>query len=145
MIPPHPNGGVRLRTSARQCAPDGLPPRSEPSSAWPPAGTLGVVTGVVGPIIALLVVAFLALILRWSFGSTQMPGPVPDRRGADFGLLHEVAVVGSVGEADTLRGVLSDAEIRSTTADAGWGRVRVLVFAADLELARALVGPGSTF
>jgi hypothetical protein len=39
--------------------------------------------------------------------------------------------------------VLSDANIRSTTADGGRGRVRVLVFAADLEHARALVGPGT--
>ena len=50
----------------------------------------------------------------------------------------------TVDEAgDALRAVLSDANIRSTTADAGRGRVRVLVFAADLEQARALVGPGA--
>jgi hypothetical protein len=103
------------------------------------------VTGVVGPVVALLVVAFLALVLRWAFGVSRMPGPVPDGKSTDFGLLHEVAIAGSAGEANALRAVLSDANIRSTTADAGRGRVRVLVFAADLEQAKALVGPGTTY
>jgi hypothetical protein len=105
----------------------------------------GRVTGVVGPIVALLVVAFLALLLRWTFGSAGMPGPVPDGKGSDFGLLENVALAHSAGEANALRAVLSDAGIRSTTAVAGRGRVRVLVFAADSERAKALVGPGSTY
>lgn len=88
-------------------------------------------------------VAFLALVLRWAFGIQRVPGPVPDGKSSDYGLLHQVTVVSSPGEANALRAVLSDASIRSTTADAGRGRVRVLVFAADLEQARALVGPGT--
>jgi hypothetical protein len=100
------------------------------------------VTDVVGPIVALVVVAFLALLLRWAFGSARMPGPAPDGRSSDFGLLQNVAVATSAGEANALRAVLSDAGIRSTTVDAGRGRVRVLVFAADVDRARALVGPG---
>lgn len=74
-----------------------------------------------------------------------MPGPAPDGRSADFGLLQNVAVATSAGEANALRALLSDAGIRSTTADAGRGRVRVLVFAADVERARALVGPGGSY
>ncbi|WP_205752138.1 hypothetical protein [Cryptosporangium phraense] len=100
-------------------------------------------TGVVAPIVALLVVAFLALLLRWTYGTQRVVGPRPDGKSTDYGLLHEVAVAPSRGEANALRAVLSDANIRSTTAEAGRGRVRVLVFAADVEQARALVGPGT--
>jgi hypothetical protein len=103
----------------------------------------GPVTDVVGLVVALVVMGFLALLLRWAYGSARMPGPAPEGKSTDFGLLHEVAVVGSAGEANALRAVLSDANIRSTVANVGRGRVRVLVFAADLERARALVGPGT--
>ena len=103
----------------------------------------GAVTDVIGPIIALVVVAFLALLLRWAFGSAGMPGPAPDGPSSDFGLLQNVAVAPSAGEANALRAVLSDAGIRSTTVGAGRGRVRVLVFAADVDRAKALVGPGT--
>jgi hypothetical protein len=101
------------------------------------------VTDVLGPIVALLVVAFLALVLRWAFGSARMPGPSPEGKSTDFGLLHEVATATSAGEANALRAVLSDANIRSTVDNVGRGRVRVLVFATDVQQARALVGPGS--
>ena len=94
-------------------------------------------------IVAFVVVAFLAVLLRWTFGSTRVAGPAPDGKTSDFGLLHEVAVANSAGEANALRALLSDANIRSTTTEAGRGKVRVLVFAADLEQARALVGPGA--
>ena len=103
----------------------------------------GTVTGFVAIVVALLVVAFLVLMLRWTFGGPRISGPAPDGKTSDFGLLHEVAVANSAGEANALRAVLSDANIRSTTTDAGRGRVHVLVFAADLEQARALVGPGA--
>jgi hypothetical protein len=101
------------------------------------------VTGVVAFVVAFGVVAFLAVLLRWTFGTARVPGPSPDGKSSDYGLLHEVAVAPNAGEANALRAVLSDANIRSTTADAGRGRVRVLVFAADLDMARALVGPGT--
>ena len=91
-----------------------------------------------GPVIAFAVVAGLALFLRWAYRSD------PSRRPpADDGLLTRVATLSRRESALALRAVLSDANIRSTTADAGRGRVRVLVFAADLEQARALVGPGT--
>ncbi|MFG1923510.1 hypothetical protein [Cryptosporangium sp. NPDC048952] len=101
-------------------------------------------TGFAAVVFAFVVVAFLALMLRWTYGTGRISGPSPDGKSSDFGLLHEVAVGNSAGEANALRAVLSDANIRSTTADAGRGRVRVLVFAADLQQARTLVGPGST-
>jgi len=109
------------------------------ASGWHTGG----VTGVLALIVAFAVVALLALMLRWTYGTGRISGPSPDGTTSDFGLLHEVAVAGSAGEANALRAVLSDASIRSTTADAGRGRVRVLVFAADVERARALVGPGT--
>ncbi|WP_035857240.1 hypothetical protein [Cryptosporangium arvum] len=100
-------------------------------------------TGFVAVMFAFVVVAFLVLMLRWTYGTGKVSGPAPDGKSSDFGLLHEVAVAASAGEANALRAVLSDANIRSTTSDAGRGRVRVLVFAADLQKARALVGPGT--
>ena len=103
----------------------------------------GSVTGLVALITAFAVVAFLALLLRWTYGNGRISGPAPDGKSSDFGLLHEVAVASSAGDANALRALLSDANIRSTTTDAGRGRVRVLVFAADLERARALAGPGT--
>ena len=108
-----------------------------------PGWHTGTVTGFVALVVAFAVVAFLALMLRWTFGTARISGPVPDGKNSDYGLLHEVTVASSAGEANALRAVLSDSNIRSTTADAGRGRVRVLVFAADLEQARTLVGPGT--
>jgi hypothetical protein len=94
-----------------------------------------------GPIVALVVVGLLTLVLRWAFGGSRMPGPAPDGRTGDFGLLRPVAEVRTADDANALRAVLSDAEIRSTIVAAEHGRVQVLVFAPDLERARRLVGP----
>jgi hypothetical protein len=96
-----------------------------------------------GPVVALGVVGLLMLVLRWAYGGTRVVGPRPDGPSDDYGLLQEVAVAESTQAANVLRAVLSDARIRSTmSADPG-GRVRVMVFAGDLERARRLVGPGA--
>jgi len=93
-----------------------------------------------GLLVAFLVVGLLALVLRWAYGSSRTPSP-PAGGDADFGLLREVAVVESPGEANALQAVLSDAGIRSTSGPAGRGRTRVMVFASDLDRARGVVGP----
>jgi len=97
----------------------------------------------VAPLVALLAIGGLAQVLRWTYGS---PGVLP--RGSsdqgdstDFGLLRAVAVVDGKGEADGLRALLSDEAIRSTCSRNADGRTVVLVFAADLDRARQLVGP----
>lgn len=93
---------------------------------------------IVGPLVVLVVVGLLALALRWTYGSSK-PGQYRPAEPADFGLLREVAVVDSLDGANALQALLSDANIRSTSASAPNG-VRVLVFAADLDRARQLTG-----
>lgn len=96
---------------------------------------------IVGPLVALVVVAALGLVLRWAYGSSRRAQPPPARESADFGLLREVAVVGNDDTANALRALLSDAGIRSTKAPMDHGSVRVLVFASDLDRARQVAGP----
>jgi hypothetical protein len=95
----------------------------------------------VGPLVVVVVIGTLALVLRWTYGSSRAAPPPPVADDADYGLLREVTTVENLGEANALRAVLSDAGIRSTSARAGHGRIRVLVFAADLDRARQLAGP----
>jgi hypothetical protein len=93
------------------------------------------------PIIAFAVVGALGAILRWTFNSD--PARVQERISAgpqDYGLLSVAAEVDSVTEARAMQQVLTGAGIRSTIAPSGTGRVRVLVFEAEIETARRLVG-----
>jgi hypothetical protein len=97
-----------------------------------------------GPVIALLAVGLLMLLLRWTYGGTRMPGPAHRATGTgadDFGLLRRVALVRTVADANALRAVLSDADIRTTMVAAEDERYQVMVFAVDLERARRLIGP----
>jgi hypothetical protein len=98
---------------------------------------------VFGPLIAFGVIAALGAILRWAFDSdiAQTEARVFNSdEAADYGLLSIAGVVETEADAHALQGMLSDAGIRSTTAHAGAGRVRVLVFSSELEKARRLVG-----
>ncbi len=97
-------------------------------------------TYLTGPLVVLLVLGALALVLRWTYGSARTSLPVPGQP-EDFGLLRELAVVETADTANALRALLGDANIRSTTANAPAGGVRVLVFAGDLDRARQLVEP----
>jgi hypothetical protein len=92
-----------------------------------------------GPLTVLLVVGVLAAVLRWTYGSARAAPPV--RRDGDFGLLREVTVVPSQGEANALRALLGDAGIRSTCVRAPDGGTAVMVFEGDLEKARRAAGP----
>lgn len=91
----------------------------------------------------LLVIAGLAVVLRWAYGSSRRTTPHyrPAPHAEDFGLLREVALVEDAAAANSLRAILSDAGIRSTVAHIDHGAVKVLVFSNDLDRARHLVGP----
>jgi len=94
----------------------------------------------VGPTIAFVVLALLALFMRWAFGTgygrdKRAQAPVPP---ADDGLLTMVATLSRRESALALRAVLSDAGIRSTVRCPAPHRADVLVFAEDAPRARSL-------
>jgi len=94
----------------------------------------------VGPTIAFVVLALLALFMRWAFGTgygrdKRAQAPVPP---ADDGLLTMVATLSRRESALALRAVLSDAGIRSTVRCPAPHRADVLVFPEDAPRARSL-------
>ena len=96
----------------------------------------------VGPLIAFVVLALLALFLRWAVGTGSDHEPVPP---ADDGLLTRIATLSRRESALALRAVLSDAGIRSTVRVPAPHRADVLVFPEDADRARALAAtfPGN--
>lgn len=105
-------------------------------------------------LIVLVVVALLALVLRWTFGrdrhaSAVWPAPdssadpPQDGRPDDFGLLAAAATVESETEAQRIRHVLGIAGIKATTTKDSGGHWRVLVFASELHRARRVAGGSS--
>lgn len=98
----------------------------------------------VGPVVAIVVVAALAMLSKWIFGTGRRHGARPLVPGVqvDTGLLRPVADLPDRSAAAALRAVLSDAGIRSTIGVRRDGRVQVLVFPDDEEQARKLVPPG---
>ncbi|WP_255362303.1 hypothetical protein [Blastococcus aurantiacus] len=94
--------------------------------------------GAMGPMLVIIVVlAGLALVMRWAFGSGYGRSPrAPEP--ADAGLLVRVATVSAPETARALRAVLSDAGIRSTQRTPAQHRTDVLVFPDDADRARAL-------
>jgi hypothetical protein len=96
-------------------------------------------------VIALVVVGLLALVTRWAFRPAR-PHVHPTRPAdaadaEDLGLL--VVVVSGLTRQQALerRAVLSEAGIRSSMSARRDGRMDVLVFRADVEKARVLLGP----
>ena len=88
-----------------------------------------------GPMIVFVVMALLAVFMRWAFGSgdaRRRPEPTDD------GLLLRVATTSRRDMALALRAVLSDAGIRSTVRFPAPHRAEVLVFPEDAERARQL-------
>jgi hypothetical protein len=100
---------------------------------------------VVGPVLAIVVVALLTVAMRWIFGNggsrTAAAAAQARRLPVDHGLLRPVAELPDRAAGSALRAVLSDAGIRSTLGVRKDGRVQVLVFADDLDAARRLVPP----
>jgi hypothetical protein len=94
-----------------------------------------------GPLLALLLVALLGGLLRWTYGThKQHVAPHPESGSDDLGLLREVAVVPTAEAADVLRRLLAAGGIRATvrpTADRT-GR-RILVFVEDEPDARVVL------
>jgi hypothetical protein len=99
----------------------------------------------IGPVIAIVLVAALAMLARWIFGTgrrrTAARAAVPPGVRVDTGLLRPVADLPDRAAASALRTVLSAAGIRSTIGVRRDGRVQVLVFPADEDRARRLVPP----
>jgi hypothetical protein len=99
-----------------------------------------------GPVIAIVLVALLAMLSKWIFGTgrhrTAARHLTDPAVQIDSGLLRSVAELPDRPAAAALRAVLSDAGIRSTVGVRRDGRVQVLVFPDDEERARRLVPPG---
>lgn len=102
---------------------------------------------VVGPVLAIVVVALLGIAMRWIFGTggskTAAAAAEARTRPVDHGLLRPVADLPDRAAGSALRAVLSDAGIRSTLGVRKDGRVQVLVFADDVDAARRLVPPSA--
>jgi hypothetical protein len=89
----------------------------------------------IGPGIAFVVLALLALFMRWAFGTgSDSDPPAP----TDDGLLTRVATLSHRESALALRAVLSDAGIRSTVRFPAAHRADILVFPEDADRARML-------
>lgn len=90
---------------------------------------------VAGPLLALLLVALLAGLLRWTYGTHRQhvtPHAENDLAEADLGLLREVAVVPTTEAAGVLRQMLTASGIRATVRPTADGANRlILVFAED--------------
>jgi hypothetical protein len=96
-------------------------------------------------VVALIVVALLILVMRWVFkpsrplGTRRRPADATD--AADLGLLTVVVTGVSRHQALARRAVLGEGGIRSSMSARRDGTVDVLVFRADAERARILLGP----
>jgi hypothetical protein len=93
-----------------------------------------------GPMVAMLTIAVLVVVLhRGLQRDVETPAPIaptPD----DYGLLASAAVVRTLADAALIREHLHSAGIRATLATAPDGRIRVLVFADEVNRARRVVG-----
>ena len=98
----------------------------------------------VGPAMALVVVAVLALLLRWTFshGRSLVERRPHQGPSSDYGLLEVVSAPPTFVEAEVQRRTLVDAGIRATLAPTTDGP-RVMVFPDEAGLARqVLAGKG---
>jgi len=90
-----------------------------------------------GPLVALLLVAFLTLVLRWTFSHGRSLVEKPSRPGSEseYGLLVPVAQPATFVEAEIARRRLGEVGIRATLAPTTDGP-RVMVFERDAARAR---------
>lgn len=97
---------------------------------------------VVGPLIAFAVMGGMAAVRRWAVGRHQLrPAPShPD----DFGLLRVAALVDRLEVAQTVRGTLRQAGIRSTLSTGLDGLIKILVFPDDAGRARRVLDRDSS-
>lgn len=94
-------------------------------------------------ITALIAVGLLALSTRWVFGTRRRRTgrPVDAAESAELGLLTVVVTGVSRAEALERRAVLGESGIRSSMSRRRDGSMDVLVFHADVDRARVLLGP----
>lgn len=93
-----------------------------------------------GPLLALMVLALVAILLRALF-APDGAAPLPALGTPDgYGLLSAVAVVDDPETAAGIRCRLVAAGIRATVSTGRDGQVRVLVFQDELYRARRVVG-----
>jgi hypothetical protein len=96
-------------------------------------------------LLALIVVGLLALVTRWIFRPSRPhvhpTRPVDAAEAIDLGLLTVVVSGLTRNEALERRAVLGNAGIRSSMSARRDGRMDVLVFRADADQARILLGP----
>jgi len=94
-------------------------------------------------ITALIAVGLLALTTRWVFRSSRRSSvrPVDASDSPELGLL--TVIVSGVSRADALRhrAILGESGIRSSMSRRWDGTMDVLVFHADADPARILLGP----
>lgn len=93
-----------------------------------------------GPVVAVLLIAVFALILRWAFGRGSSVVAAPPKPGGqdEYGLLVPVAAPPTYVEAELLRRRLEDLGIRATLATTTDGP-RLMVWPADAARARSLL------
>jgi enoyl-CoA hydratase/carnithine racemase len=91
----------------------------------------------------LVVAGALGLTTRWVFRPSRprTGAPVDASDAAELGLLTVIVTAIPRQEAMTRRVRLGDAGIRSSMSRRHDGRMDVLVFRADLDRARAVLGP----
>lgn len=115
----------------------------------------------VGPLVAVALLALLAALLGWNVERGGWPVDDPLRDGytdglaifgdrladdvehgprEDYGLLTAAALTDDLDLAEDVRGLLAAAGIRATYATHPDGRVTVLVFPEEVDEARRLVG-----
>ena len=99
----------------------------------------------VGPLIAVALVGFLAAVLwragsQWTLADPDADGLAIFQEPDDYGLLCPAAVTDDPAVADEIRRLLGDAGIRATQTVGCDGRTAVLVFAEEVAEARRLVG-----
>jgi len=94
----------------------------------------------IGPTVALVVVAVLVLLLRWTFShGRSLVERRPVRGSSDeYGLLEVVSAPSTFVEAEVQRRTLVDAGIRATLAPTTEGP-RVMVFPDQAGLARQIL------
>jgi hypothetical protein len=90
-------------------------------------------------LVAFAVVGVLALVLRWAYPRDRPP-PAAFHTGEDYGLLTEIVSDASVSDGRRFVALLRDAGIRATMTTDRAGRARILVFPADEDDARRVVG-----
>lgn len=93
-------------------------------------------------ITALIAVGVLALVTRWVFSSSRRRSgrPVDAAQSAELGLLTVVVSGVPRSEAMQQRSVLGESSIRSSMSRRQDGTMDVLVFHADADRARSLLG-----